>query len=69
VDVLARHADLLDEAVEEISALTDGGRAHAVAGDSTAPADLTRTSEETMPCVRLLPVGRSISPVRRDRTG
>ena len=48
VTLLARRRELLDEAVAEISALTDGGRAHAVAGDSTAPADLTRTVEETM---------------------
>jgi 3-oxoacyl-[acyl-carrier protein] reductase len=46
VTVFARRAELLDESVAEISAL-DGGRAHAVAGDSTAPADLARTIEET----------------------
>ena len=48
VTVLARRREVLDEAVAEISGFTDGGRAHAVAGDSTAPADLTRTVEETM---------------------
>ncbi|HEY6524031.1 MAG TPA: SDR family oxidoreductase [Solirubrobacteraceae bacterium] len=48
VTLLARRRELLDEAVAEISKLTDGGRARAVAGDSTAPADLTRTVEETM---------------------
>jgi 3-oxoacyl-[acyl-carrier protein] reductase len=46
VTLFARRAELLDEAVAEISAL-GGGRAHAVAGDSTAPADLARTTEET----------------------
>jgi 3-oxoacyl-[acyl-carrier protein] reductase len=48
VTVLARRRKLLDETVAEISAFTEGGRAHAVAGDSTALADLTRTIEETM---------------------
>jgi 3-oxoacyl-[acyl-carrier protein] reductase len=48
VTLLARRRELLDEAVAEIAALSDGGRARAVAGDSTAPADLTRTVEETM---------------------
>ncbi|HEY1567629.1 MAG TPA: SDR family oxidoreductase [Solirubrobacteraceae bacterium] len=48
VTLFARRAELLGEAVADISTLTDGGRAHAVAGDSTAPGDLTRTVEETM---------------------
>ena len=48
ITVLARRREVLDEAVAEISGFTDGGRAHAVAGDSTAPADLTRTVEETV---------------------
>lgn len=47
VTLFARRADLLDEAVAEISALPDGGRAHAVAGDSTARADLERAIDET----------------------
>lgn len=48
VTLFARRAGLLDEAVAEIAALADGGRAHAVAGDSTIPADLRRTVDETM---------------------
>ena len=48
VTLFARRPEQLDDAVAEIAALTDGGRAHAVAGDSTVPADLTRTIEETM---------------------
>jgi 3-oxoacyl-[acyl-carrier protein] reductase len=47
VTLFARRAPLLEEAVTEISALPGGGRAVAVAGDSTAPADLARTIEET----------------------
>src|SRR5437764_14621045 len=47
VTLFARRAELLEEAVAEISALSGGGRAHAVSGDSTSPADLARTTEET----------------------
>src|SRR5689334_20720032 len=47
VTLFARRAPLLEEAVAEILALPGGGRAVAVAGDSTAPADLARTIEET----------------------
>jgi 3-oxoacyl-[acyl-carrier protein] reductase len=47
VTLFARRAELLDEAVAEIAALPDGGRAHAVVGDSTAAADLARAVEET----------------------
>ena len=47
VTLFARRADLLDEAVAEISALSQGGRAHAVVGDSTARADLERAVDET----------------------
>src|SRR5690349_18604080 len=48
VTLFARRAGLLDQAVAEISALPEGGRAHAVVGDSTAPADLERAVDETL---------------------
>jgi 3-oxoacyl-[acyl-carrier protein] reductase len=47
VTLFARRAELLDQAVAELSSLPDGGRAHAVAGDSTAEADLARAVDET----------------------
>jgi 3-oxoacyl-[acyl-carrier protein] reductase len=47
VTLFARRSELLDEAVTEISSLSDGGRAHAVVGDSTVHADLQRAVEET----------------------
>ena len=47
VTLFARRTELLEEAVAEISELPSAGRAYAVAGDSTAPADLERTIEET----------------------
>lgn len=47
VTLFARRAELLDEAVAEISGLADGGRAHAVVGDSTVPDDLARAVSET----------------------
>lgn len=47
VTLFARRSELLDDAVAEISALPDGGRAHAVAGDSIAQPDLGRAVEET----------------------
>jgi 3-oxoacyl-[acyl-carrier protein] reductase len=48
VTLFARRRSELQEAVGEISALTDGGGALAVAGDSTASADLARVVEEAM---------------------
>src|SRR5947209_11872510 len=47
VTVFARRSELLAEAVADIAALPDGGRAHAVAGDSSAQADLARAVSET----------------------
>ena len=47
VTLFARRAELLDEAVAEISALPDGGRAHPVVGESTSHGDLQRAVEET----------------------
>jgi 3-oxoacyl-[acyl-carrier protein] reductase len=47
VTLFARRAELLDEAVSEISALSGGGRARAVVGDSNVAADLARAVEET----------------------
>src|SRR5947208_4637181 len=47
VTLFARRMELLDEAVAEVAALSDGGRAHAVAGDSTAHGDLARAVSET----------------------
>jgi 3-oxoacyl-[acyl-carrier protein] reductase len=47
VTLFARRSALLYEAVAEISALSDGGGAHAVVGDCTAHADLERAVEET----------------------
>jgi 3-oxoacyl-[acyl-carrier protein] reductase len=47
VTLFARRADVLDEAVAEISALPQGGRAQAVVGDSTTVADLERAVQET----------------------
>src|SRR5262249_12645165 len=47
VTLFARRADLLDEAVAEISARPGDGRAHAVVGDSTARADLQCAIDET----------------------
>ena len=48
VTLFARRAGLLDQAVAEISALPEGGRAHAVVGDSTAAADLERAVDKTL---------------------
>jgi 3-oxoacyl-[acyl-carrier protein] reductase len=47
VTLFARRSALLDEAVAEIASVPDGGRARAVSGDSTAPADLERAVTET----------------------
>jgi 3-oxoacyl-[acyl-carrier protein] reductase len=47
VTLFARRAELLDEAVSEIEALPNAGRAHAVAGDAGRDADLARAVEET----------------------
>jgi 3-oxoacyl-[acyl-carrier protein] reductase len=47
VTLFARRAELLDEAVAEIAALPDGGRARAVVGDSAARDDLARAVHET----------------------
>jgi 3-oxoacyl-[acyl-carrier protein] reductase len=46
VVLFARRSDALQAAVDELSASSDGGRAVAVAGDSTREADLARAVEE-----------------------
>jgi 3-oxoacyl-[acyl-carrier protein] reductase len=47
VTLFARRADVLEEAVAQIAALPQGGRAQAVVGDSTSVADLQRAVDET----------------------
>jgi 3-oxoacyl-[acyl-carrier protein] reductase len=47
VTVFARRLERLEEAVAEIASLPDGGRALAVAGDSTSTDDLARAVERT----------------------
>jgi 3-oxoacyl-[acyl-carrier protein] reductase len=47
VTLFARRAEVLEEAVAEIEALSDAGRAHAVIGDASREADLDRAVDET----------------------